>query len=91
MNIINEGRIGKFSLGREVLIRLAQDGIGAIFRGMIVLETQMSFVEDRLMYTAAHPDFRPLAKGEVVPTYRCTGYEVGIPDGGCFVKWEELK
>lgn len=47
MNIIHEGRIGKFSVGREVLTRCAQEGLGAIFRDMIVLETQVSFVEHR--------------------------------------------
>lgn len=91
MNIINERKLGKFSASREVLIDYTQMKLGAVFRDLVVLETHMSFVDDHITYTAAHPDFRPLADGEVIPTYRCLGHHVCVPEGGCFIKWEEVK
>ena len=91
MNTVHEGRIGKFTLSTEILTLGDQRGLRAIFGEMVVLGVQTHFVSNELEYTSAHPDFRIVGRGEIIPTYYCEVSEVNYPDGSWFVKWRELK
>lgn len=62
-------RLGKFTVS-GLFLRGARTGEGVnLFRNMIVLDVQHSFMADHAEYLAWHPAFEPVAEGQMVPEY----------------------
>jgi hypothetical protein len=63
-------RIGRFRIPQVMLNDLVT--ARAVYRDMIVMRAEASFVDNTLMVWADHPTFEVMTPGEVVPEYVAT-------------------
>lgn len=81
---MTERRYGRFFVS-SLFFKDAPNGAN-LFNGMVVLQASPNYAEDCTEYIAAHPQFRPVRQGELIPTY-----EALFNAGEIFPVWRERR
>lgn len=79
MNYVEERRLGRFSIGRGLIIS-DPEGVARAMEGAIVVKADLEWGDD-VTYLAFRPDFDPVPINERAPDYDilCTRNENGTP------------
>lgn len=77
MNYVEEHRIGRFSISRDLIIS-DPENVARAMQGAIVVEADLKW-EGNVVYVAFKPDFDPVPIYECTPDYNiiCTRHEDG--------------